>query len=120
MRTAPSLVSAWGSGGQPLRSGPKPAPPTPCPYPGSRRRPPTGGRAEGSAPAHAPGAARCRPARGPWRCEPSPREPEPLRVHQQVALSAADLLAAVVAPLLPAYPRRLRRLGVYDAGGGGV
>jgi hypothetical protein len=41
-------------------------------------------------------------------------ENQPLCVHQQVALSALHLLAAVVAPLLPTYPRRLRRLGVYD------
>src|SRR5215211_3679503 len=39
-------------------------------------------------------------------------------IHQQVPLAAADLLATVVAPLLPAHSGRLGGLGVDYSGAG--
>src|SRR5215208_3863559 len=40
---------------------------------------------------------------------------QPLGVHQQMSLLAPNLLASVVAALLPAHPGGLGRLGVDDA-----
>jgi hypothetical protein len=45
-------------------------------------------------------------------------EHEAFCVHQDVALPAADLLAAVVSTLLSAYPGGLDRLGVHDTRAG--
>jgi hypothetical protein len=39
---------------------------------------------------------------------------EPFGVHEDVALAAPHLLAAVEAALLPAHPGGLRRLAVHD------
>jgi len=43
---------------------------------------------------------------------------QPLGIHEDVALRAANLLAAVEAPLLAADARGLHRLRIHDAGAG--
>src|SRR5829696_6983807 len=45
-------------------------------------------------------------------------EHQTLRVYQQRPLAAADLLAAIEAPLLPAYAGCFGRLAVHDRGAG--
>ena len=47
---------------------------------------------------------------GPW-----PLEYETLGVHQDVALTSFDLLAAVIAPILSPYCSTLHRLGIHHA-----
>ena len=43
-------------------------------------------------------------------------EHQPLGVHQQVTLSAFDLLATIITALLSTYASRLDRLGIHYAG----
>jgi hypothetical protein len=43
---------------------------------------------------------------------------QPFGIHEDVALAAPHLLAAVEAPLLAAHPGRLHGLRVHDAGAG--